>query len=116
MKSAWRWEQQKARVRSPPCLWYRSRAFAARAFRGDGGFEGRCVESGAPPRDVLVVDLVGDPDVAEGYEALALDAFEKIASVDEGFAAESEQVASVGALGGSGETEKKFGLEVVINQ
>ena len=34
-------------------------------------------------------------------------------SVDEVFAAGSEQVASVGALWGSGETEKKLGLEVV---
>ncbi len=77
--------------------------------RGDGGFEGLFVESGTPPRDVLVVDLVGDADVAEGYEALALDAFEKIAPVDEVFAAEREQVASVGALWGSGETEKNSG-------
>ncbi len=84
--------------------------------RGDGGFEGLFVESGAPPGDVLVVDLVGDADVAEGYEALALDAFEKIAPVDEVFAAEREEVATVGALWGSGETEKKLGLEVVINQ
>ena len=70
--------------------------------RGDGGFDGLFVESGAPPGDVLVVDLVGDADVAEGYEALALDAFEKIASVYEVFAAEGEQVASVRcALGGN---------------
>ena len=80
--------------------------------RGDGGFESFFVESGTPPGDVLVVDLVGDADVAEGYKALALDAFEKIAPVDEVFAAESEQVASVSALGGSGETEEKLGLEV----
>ncbi len=62
---------------------------------------------------VLVVDLVADADVAKGYKVLALDAFEKIAPVDEVFAAEREQVASVGALWGSGETEKKLGLEVV---
>ena len=84
-------------------------------IRGDGGFEGLFVESRAPPGDVLVVDLVGDADVVEGYEALALDAFEKIAPVDQVFAAEREQVAPGGALWGSGETEKKFGLEVGIN-
>ena len=115
MKSAWRWEQQSEGSFSSEFAVLLESVRGA-GVRGDGGFEGLFLESGTPPGDVLVVDLVGDADVAEGYEALALDAFEKIASVDEGFAAESEQVASVGALWGSGETEKKFGLEVGINQ
>ena len=80
---------------------------------GDGVRERGFVEAAAASGDVGVVDLVGDADVVEGREALAPDALEEIAAVDEVLAAEREEVAAVGALGGGGEAEKKLGLEVI---
>ena len=83
------------------------RAFRAR-FGGDGVRERLLVEAGAPPRDVRVVDFVGDAEVAKGAEEAALDALDEVAAVDEVLAAEGEQVAAVGALGGGGEAEQEL--------
>jgi hypothetical protein len=92
MNVACRVEQQKARTRSPPCL---------------------LIEAGASPRDVLVVHVVGDAEVAEAREEAALDRLFNVAAVDEVLAAQGKEVATVSALGRGGEAQQEARLEMV---
>ena len=80
---------------------------------GDGGVEGFGIETVAPPRDVGVVDVVGNAEIMKGAQEPTLDAVDQIASVDEVFSAKSEEVPAVGSLRCGGEPEQETWLEVL---
>jgi hypothetical protein len=86
MKSAWRWETQKARVRVPPRLSSCSRAFRARDWVATWR-----VSSSSSKRNAL----------------------HEVAAVDEVLLAQGEEVAPVGAFRGGSEAEQELRAEVV---
>ena len=111
VKSAWLTVTQNARVRPPPLSPPDVEGVLGAFLRLDGLGQRRWVEPAAAPGDRRVVDVVGDPEVAERAQVAALDALGERALVDQVVRAQREQVGAVHAVGGRGKAKQGIRAE-----